>query len=495
MALVLRDYQAAMEEDLRAAYRRGARAPLLVAPTGSGKTALFCSIASQAAARGRRTLILVHRRELLDQTSRTLDAYGVAHGLVAAGVSWRGDELVQVASVQTIVHRLRRLTLPGGAPWLPDLVVVDEAHHATAGSSWGTVLAWYGLLGEGMPGSGWTGARALGVTATPERLDGRGLGVDAGGPFDALVLGPSVASLVARGYLSPPVCYAPAELQLDASAVHSRGGDYVASELSALLDERHVWGDAVAQYRRHCEGQPAIAFLPRVGDAERLAEGFRAAGIAAASIDGGLKDSERRARIRDLGAGALRVLCSCEIVSEGTDIPVVAAALLLRPTQSLRLYLQQVGRALRPYPGKRAAIILDHVGNVARHGLPDEDRAWSLDATARGKRADEGEDAAASRVPRRLTCEGCGAVVRPAPRCPACGRGFTLPLTLEFRAGELVEVDPDALKARRAARLRRARVGSLAEAQRLGAELGYRPGWAQHYWAGREARRARGGEG
>ena len=328
----LRDYQADITAALRHAYGQGYRAPLLVAPTGSGKTVLFSHIAYQAAARGNRTLILVHRQELLTQTSATLARFEVPHGLIAPGAE-KTDDLVQVASVQTLVRRLGRLD------WAPGLIVVDEAHHTTQETGHGRVLAHF------------ADAKVLGVTATPERLDGKGLGIQAGGFFDALVMGPSVADLVEQGYLSRPVVFAP-QTQLDLSGIRTLGGDFEKGALAAAMDRPAIHGDAVKHYRQYCEGTPTIAFCVSVSHAEHVAEAFRQAGFHAASIDGSLDDKTRRQRIEDLGAGKLHVLTSCEIISEGTDIPVVGGALLLRPTQSLSLALQQIGRALRPYPGK-----------------------------------------------------------------------------------------------------------------------------------------------
>jgi DNA or RNA helicases of superfamily II len=168
----LRDYQHKAEHDIREAYRRGYRAPVLVMPTRSGKTVLFVDIARRASERGTKVLVLVHRQELLAQTSRAMDAFGVEHGLIARGISHSlGLMNVQVASVQTLVRRIGRFS------WRPDLIVVDEAHHAIAGNTWGTILHHF------------SGARILGCTATPERYDGHGLGVGSGGFFDCMVAG------------------------------------------------------------------------------------------------------------------------------------------------------------------------------------------------------------------------------------------------------------------------------------------------------------------
>jgi len=463
--IALRDYQLTAETQVRMAYRAGCRAVLLVAPTGSGKTVLFSSIAHQATLKGKRVLILVHRRELLRQTSRTLDDFGVAHGSISAGMSTFQWHAVQIASVQTLVKRMERLR------WAPDLIIVDECHHATGTTTWGKVLAHYAA------------ARVLGLTATPQRLDGQGLGIQADGFFEHMILGPTVADLTARGYLAPAVIYAPRGSGVDLSGVKTRGGDYAADQVTAAMDKPCITGDAVAHYRRLCPGEPAIAFCASVTHAEHVAAAFSAAGYAAASVDGKMEPGIRAARIADLGAGRLQVLTSCEIISEGVDVPVVAAAILLRPTQSLGLYLQQVGRVLRPAPGKERAVVLDHVGNVYRHGLPDDEREWSLLGRPKGAKADPAE------APVRQ-CEQCFAVHRPAPVCPRCG--FVYPVMvreIEEVAGELEQVDP--MEVRRVAKQAQAAARSLEELQELGRKLGHKPGWARFVWQAREAKAKR----
>lgn len=464
----LRGYQQQALTDVRGAYGAGARAVLLVMPTGAGKTVLFVFVAARASERGRRTLILVHRSELLTQTSRTLERFGVRHGLIARGQPWT-DALVQVASVQTLVRRLGRLGRPGQR-WAPDLIIIDEAHHATAGSSWGRCLA------------AWPGARLLGVTATPERLDGQGLGVGVGGFFDHLVLGPQTAELVRGGWLSRPVVFAPASA--DMAGVAMRGGDFDLRGAAAAASKPAITGDVLAHWRRHAHETPSIAFCSTVQHAEDTAALFRGAGYRAASIDGTLGEHERRVRVADLANGQLHVLTSCEIISEGTDIPVVGAAILLRPTASLGLYLQQVGRALRPYRGKRAAVILDHVGNVYRHGLPDEDRDWSLGQVKRAKRArDEGDQA---RAPRRVRCPRCSAEHMPAPACPNCGLAYPEQRAIAFRPGELRQINPAEIRAN--IRRYRGRARSLADLEEVARAAGYQPGWARWVWESRQRR-------
>ncbi len=195
----------------------------------------------------------------------------------------------------------------------------------------------------------------------------------------------------------PAVVYAPPE-GLDLSRLHSRGGDYAADELAEAMSDKALVGNAIEHYGRLCRGVPAVAFCAGIGHSRAVAERFNAAGFRAAHVDGDTEKEERRRLIAALGTGDLDVLTNAGLISEGVDVPAIGAAILLRPTQSLGLYLQQVGRALRPAPGKREAIILDHAGNSLAHGLPDEARAWSLDDKPRRQR--EGMPARPRRCPK-----------------------------------------------------------------------------------------------
>lgn len=450
MNITLRDYQNQAVDNVRAALRRGSRAPLLVLPTGGGKTIVFCYIAERASLRGKRVLILVHRQELLRQTSEKLDMFGVDHGLIAAGHSMNAHP-VQVASVQTLVRRLDRLPPP-------DLIVIDEAHHAVAGS-WAKIL-------RAFPNS-----QLLGVTATPMRHDGKGLGVQSGGFFDSLVEGPTVADLISQGYLSQPVVYAPPS-GVDLSGVKTRGGDYERGETAHRMDKPTITGCAIDHYLRVCNGMPAIAFCATVEHAAHVAEQFKDAGIPAESLDGTMTDAVRKHRIQALGKGQIKVLTSCEIISEGTDIPIVGAAILLRPTKSTGLFLQQVGRALRPFEGKSHSVILDHVGNCYRHGLPDDVREWSLDGY-RGAGSEKNKD----NGPQIRQCERCYAVYSMgASCCPQCGHvNRKRKSELKQVEGELQQVTPGMIKKREKPRW--GDLGPLlSEAKKMGlpGDLAYR---------------------
>lgn len=396
----LREYQTEAVAGVRASFARGRRSPLLVAPTGAGKTQMFAFIAGATAANGKRVVIVVHRRELAAQASRTLSAWDIAHGPGLA---------VSIGMVGTLANQA------SSSP-APDLLVFDEGHHAAA--------ATYAKLR-----AAWPTARVLAVSATPSRLDGKPLGT----VYDDLIMGPSVAWLMAQGFLSPAKYYAPPS-SLDLSGVKKNAGDYNRGQLADAVDRPRLVGDAVAHYQRLCPGARAICFCVSVAHAQHTAAAFNAAGISAASVDGGMSDAERDGIIAGFGSGTVSVLTSCELIGEGLDVPACSAAILMRPTASLSMHLQQIGRALRVADGKTHATILDMAGNLARHGLAETDRIWSLD----------GKNAATSKGPPPLslaTCAACYAVYRPAHVCPCCGHEHaTKARKLNQVAGELVEL-------------------------------------------------------
>jgi superfamily II DNA or RNA helicase len=449
--LNLRPYQQQAINDLRAAFRNGARAPLLVAPTGAGKTVIFSAIAAATAAKGRSGLVLVHRRELVTQASRKLTDAGVAHGIIAAGING-ANASIQVASVQTLIRRLQKITKP------PDLIIIDEAHHAAAGS-WQTII------------NHWPDVPLIGVTATPCRLDGKGLG----NVFDTLIEGPSVQMLTSAGYLSPARIYAP-PMVADLSGVKRRAGDYAIDQAADAMIRPTVTGDAIKHYRTLAGDQQAIAFCCNVNHAVSVRDSFAAAGISSELLLG--NTSDRDAVVGKFANGETRILVTVDVVSEGFDIPAAGCAILLRPTQSLGLYLQQVGRVLRPAPGKKHAIILDHVGNVIRHGWPDDVRPWSLEHGA--------PRASGSAAPSVRTCPKCFAAFKPAPACPCCGaQCAALPRELKQVAGELQELKREGIRQRVTER-KKAR--TLPELLAVAKERGYSPGWAHRVHNARQQR-------
>lgn len=468
--LSLRPYQQKIVDGVRSSYIGGKKSPLVVAPTGAGKTIIFSYIAATTTAkidkvenRKKRVLILVHRVELLRQTSEKLTFFGVDHGLVNPLYSPKYYSNVQVASVQTLIKRLNKIQKP-------DLIVIDEAHHATAGT-WRKII-------EAFPE-----AYVLGVTATPCRGDGTGLGKDAGGIFDDLVMGPQIKELIESGYLVSPKVYAPME-RLDLSGVRTKMGDYDNKQLEQVVDKPRITGHAVEHYRQLCDGAPAVAFCVSIAHAQHVAAEFQAAGYVAYAVDGSQDDDTRKRILAGLGNGKVHLVASCDLISEGTDIPAIGCAILLRPTQSLGLYLQQVGRALRPSEGKPYAVILDHVGNVLLHGMPDDERVWSLDGIEKRRKGEKKE--ATVRVEQ---CESCYSVYEPQPVCPNCGHAKKVnEKKLEQEDGQLTEMTPQhaaLVRKQRAKEVSKAK--SREELEAIAKQRGYKPGWVNHILRQREA--------
>jgi DNA repair protein RadD len=447
----LRPYQQQLITDIRLQYQLGKRSVLAVLPTGGGKTVCFSHIAQAAARKGNRVCILVHRAELLDQASRALTAMGVNHGRIAAGRSMDLSHAVQVASVGTLARRLHLLP-----PDFLQLLVVDEAHHSNAGT-WARTLAHFHR------------AHLLGVTATPVRLDGRGLGEW----YQSMVLGPSAAWLTEDGYLANARVLAPPGF--DATGLRKRMGDFDAKQAAERVGT--IMGDAVSHYRKHLAGQTAIAFCCSVAHAEAVADAFQQQGITAASIDGSMDSATRRGLLEDLGTGRVKVLTSCQLIGEGIDVPSVGGCILLRPTSSVSLHLQMIGRCLRPSPGKPAAVILDHVGNTLRLGHHLEDRDWTLDGIKKRDR---------EVAPSVKVCPACFAAMASQVRqCVECGHEFQ-PEKRELRQvdGELVEV---AMHARKREQVQAA---TLEELVAVGQRRGMKNprGWAMHVMAARQSK-------
>ena len=456
-------YQSTWIDGLRDAFRTGHHSPLGVLPTGGGKTVAFSYLTSRLLASKKRTVILVHRDELVDQVADTLVRFNVDHGRITAGSAYDKRQRAHVASVFTLARRITRVEVP-------DYVICDEAHHAIGASTWGRII---GHWREANPN-----LRVIGVTATPERLSGEGLGET----FDTMVQGPTTRELIDLGRLSEFRLFAPAQA-IDLSGIGMQGGDYKKGALAAAMDKPAIVGSAVGEYRDKINGAPAVAFCVSVEHAQHTAEQFRAQGFRALCIDGTMDKVLRRAVVDDFRRGAINVLTSCELISEGFDLPGIVGAILLRPTQSLALNLQQVGRALRTAPGKECAIILDHVGNSARHGMPDDPREWSL--LGRQKKGKSDSDNVACRQ-----CEKCFAVSpAAASKCRECGAPFPIKVrTIEEVEGTLSEVD--VARAKRKADTDRAAARTLEDLIQLGTSRGYQnpAGWARHIFQARQAR-------
>lgn len=461
VSVSLRPYQSDIIARTRTLMQKGCRSLLIQAPTGSGKTLLTAHMLHTAASKGMRSFFVVHRRELIKQSTRAFALEGVKHGIISAGFFEDRRHLVQLASVQTLARRVSRYSEPS-------LIVWDEAHHLAAGS-------WASIFGR------YANSYHIGLTATPERLDGQGLGRY----FKQMVNGPSVQTLIEQGYLSPYKLYAPSTVSMQ--GIHTRMGDYEKRELASVVDKPSITGNAIEHYSRLCLGRRAVVFCCSIEHSKHVVERFNAAGIKAAHVDGETPQEERDDAIEAFKKGDIQILSNVEIFGEGFDVPSIEAAILLRPTQSLGYYLQQVGRALRPAQGKDCAVILDHVGNCTRHGLPDQDREWSLEGRAERSRK-EGGNGVAVRI-----CQKCfAAMVATSVVCKFCG--WTFPVKsreIEEKEGELKEINKEAVRSQQ---LRmQGSAESLEELAVIGRERGYKfpRRWAYYVFKSRQQKRLR----
>lgn len=454
--LELRDYQAHLVNEAREHIKAGCNAVLIQSPTASGKTVLVAHMLRNASRRGYDSWFVVHRRELVKQSVATLtEAAGLDVGVVAAGFPGNRHQHTQVCSIQTLRGRWKHLARPS-------LVVWDECHHVAA-ASWAEVF------------HAFPNAAHIGLTATPERLDGVGLG----GWFKELVVGPTVAELIDAGWLSKFKLYSPPGPDL--SAVHMLAGDYNRKELASVMEGSAVMGDVLTHYRKLAAGKRMVLFAWSIESSIAIAARFREAGIPAEHVDGTATNIERDGAMDRFRRGDTLVLTNVDLFGEGLDVPAIEAVALLRPTQSLSLYLQQVGRALRPASGKDYAVILDHAGNALRHGLPDDPRAWSLQS---GRRKRVGDNAAPIRQ-----CPQCYAVMPAArPTCVECGFKFAvISRDIDEVAGELREVE-----ARRDKRIEQGRAETIDDLIAIGRIRGYKfpERWAQMVYRGRLAKKA-----
>lgn len=388
--LQLRPYQEDMIDSTREALKTH-QSVLLQAPTGAGKTAITVFMMGRAAERDKTAFFLVHQNELLSQTSKALWKQKLEHGMVAAG-KVRSKLPTQVASVQTLVRRLAHYEEPS-------LVIIDEAHRSAA-ATYAAIL------------KAWPNCKVIGLTATPQRTDGKPLD----SVYQTIVEGPSIRQLMDSGYLCDYEMYGP-PVGADLDGIKRKMGDYDKQELEQRMDKPTITGNAVHHYLSHAKGKRCVVMCVSIKHAEHVVAQYIAAGVPAAVIEGRLTSIQRERMLEDFAAGRLMVLCNVQLMVEGVDIPAIEVIQWLRPTQSLVIWMQGNGRGLRPHEGKSNLIIFDHVGNHIKHGLPDDDREWSLEGKDKKSRKAKDEDEV-----KVKQCGSCWAVFRPGPPvCPQCG--------------------------------------------------------------------------
>lgn len=480
----LRPYQLQLVREASAAYNSGILAILMQSTTGSGKTRTAAFIVEQYTKTSRQVLWLVHRDELLMQAALVFAEHRIPHSLICNSRSEtaikcqevrefgdnfvRKDSFLVIASIWTIARRIGKL------PWLnPKQIIADECHLSLS-ETWRTVIGAF-------PGS-----RLLGLSATPKRLDKQSFAREDGGLYDHIIKGPSVRTLISAGNLAKYKLYAP-PIKLNEVNVKKKGGDFDPKDLEQELDSPVIYGDVVEHYKTLSQGKPAIAFCPTVLSSEKLAAKFNEAGIKATHIDGETDDSLRRNALAALGRGEIDVVTSVSILVEGTDIPYASTAILLRRTESLALYLQAVGRVLRPHPKKDHALILDFVGVAQIHGMPCAERNWAL-KPEQARRLVKGE----VEEVKIKTCDNCYHIHEPAPVCPECGNQYPVKVRRPMKQvnGRLIEisVEEEALmQMQRDNKAERAKARTHKELVELAMKRGYKNPdfWARQILTGR----------
>lgn len=413
----LRDYQTDLYNETRQALREGYNMPLIVLPTGGGKGEIISQLVHDADAKGSHGIFLVDRQEIVKGQSEKLTRWGIPHGILMGNQSRDKYAPTMVGSVATCRQRLSEMRRFQYA-------ICDEADGCVS-EGWAKVFEALGNVPK------------IGFTATPWRLDRAGM-KRAG--FNKLILGPSVRELMDAGWLVDYELYAPG--LPDLSELGNHGGDYTDAELSAVMDTSRIIGETVEQYALLGRGRPGVGFFVNRKHAEHQAEKFRAEGFRCIAVDANTKGRDKV--WKDLANGTLDYVCSVGIISVGWDCPPVSYASLCRPTKSLRLYLQQVGRVLRTADGKQNAVIVDHAGNWFRHGKPDQYHEWTLED--RTKRYTGPCDMPEQLQPRVCPEPACGYLNSAAAHvCKKCGYQFIMPseVEIEHKPGTLSLVAKD----------------------------------------------------
>jgi superfamily II DNA or RNA helicase len=452
----LREYQKSALDKIRTEYSKGNRSILVVSPTGSGKGVILSELIRSANNKGARVLFLVHRREILFQVSRYMGKYSIPHGVILSGEEYDPGNMVELATVQTLYSRMKRRDYDAA-----DIIIIDEAHNSTA-PTYRSVIERH------------KGNMVVGFTATPCRQSGHGLGT----LYDALVNVATIEDLTRQGYLVPVRYYAPSEPDL--SGVKITAGDYNEKQLDVVMRKPKLVGDIVENWLRIAKGQQTVVFTTTVAHSVAVCDAFMFAGVNAEHVDGRTDKDEREAILNRFTNGDTTVLCNCCVFTEGVDIPSISCVVMARPTKSLALYMQTIGRGMRPHEGKQHMTYIDHAGACYEHGPVHEITEWSLDEST--KNTNKKNDERKERESRPITCEMCCCVYTGRIKCPDCGTVpdvKKMPKDVEYIDATLGEVCFKTKKVKKKA--------SNEDKQKWYAQLlgyaetkGYSTGWAAH---------------
>lgn len=444
MGIELREYQQDLYDKTTAEFRKGNRRILVVSPCGSGKTVLMAQMAANAQTNGKNVWVILPRQEIMEQTLETFENCGIPLKTIYVGMA---------ITTANRIHELPK----------PDLIVFDECHISVASTYWKIV--------DNAPK-----AYIVGLTASPCRTDNTPLG----SLYEVLVEGVTVRWLIENKFLAPYEYYSVTVAALSAMSDCNNASD--------ILMKPAVYGKVIENWKNLAKGLPTVCYCSSVKHSADTAEAFRAAGINAVHFDGSTPYAERKAIVDLFRAGEIQVLCNCDLISMGFDMPDIGCVLMLRPTQSASLYIQQSGRALRYKPGK-TAIIIDAVANFMRFQLPDEPYEWSLDIPIKQRRETDGDGNFYIR-----TCPKCFKVFKTAPTCPYCGYAYPLH-PREIKAHEDIrlaritaEEAAEAERKRKQARREQGQARTFEDLLAIGKAKGYKDPayWARQVLRGRK---------
>ncbi len=452
----LRNYQNGAIQNLRTSIAAGNKNVLLQSATGSGKTVIACEMIRRAVEKQKRVLFIAHRRELILQTSGKLDTYDIQHGVIMASHKRVNNHPVQVASIQTLTRRDKPPA---------DLIIIDECHLSCSAS--------YKQLLEDYPK-----ATIIGLTATPTRLDGKGLGEI----YSDIIQVVPMAQLINEGHLVNPRVFAP--FTPDMKGVKKSKGDYDAIETANLMDRKEITANIVKHWQHSAPDRKTIVFASSVEHSKNIVSEFEAASISAKHLDATTPAAERDSVLQAWREGQFTVLSNMGLFIEGLDVPDASCCILARPTKSLTIYLQAVGRVMRPHESKTDCIIFDCAGLTYEHGFVDDAREWTLDGKIK-KPKDE--------VPAVHTCPECFAAYSKAQHpneCPECG--FKTPV--EQREVNNADVDMVELtqsmvdEIRKQNKIRDLKMcKTLEDFIAMARRYNYKIGWAYHKWENRKS--------
>lgn len=449
----LRPYQIETVTKVRNEIKAGHRSIIVQLPPRTGKTVLMAEIAKLATDKGNQVLFLIHRKEVLEQAIKTFHEQSVNPDLLTAGM------------VQTLTRHVDRIKPP-------QLILVDEAHHALAVS--------YQRILQAFPK-----AYRLLFTATPIRTGRKQMDQVA----DDIIVGKSIRELTKAGYLAPFRYFEPPENLNWSLLKKSSTGDFTQKSIDQVMTSA-VYGHTVKQYKRLASGKQAVVYASSISQAKSIAQKFNAAGISASEVDGETPATDRDAIVENFRQQQLMVLVNVNLFTEGVDLPNVNCVIMARPTASLALYLQFAMRCLNPRKGK-TAVIIDHVKNSSRFGYPDDDRDWANAIHTR-----DGHSPASRHACQQIatvTCDHCFAVVRRNEiqdgECPICGKPIKVPEEVTVKDVDLVERKQAEQRRERIKKLVNDRVAlkvanksvyelhSMAELRAYARLKNYKPGW------------------